>query len=124
MAREVIAIIKKDPKLLEYEARVAAADKSFKERMSFIEKQAENAYNEMVKDREVLLDELEGYLIASGQLEKPVIKDKQHLCFSHGGTIDIHSGTFHDAVMPNGSPNGGPPGGVKVIVMEMGRPPK
>lgn len=124
MAREVIAIIKKDPKLLEFEARVAAADKTFKERMSFIEKQAENAVNEMVKDREVLLEELEGYLIASEQLTKPVIKDKQHLCFSTGGTIDIHSGPLHEAAGLDRPPDGGMPQGVKVIMMEIGRPPK
>lgn len=124
MSREVIAIIKHDPKLKEFEARYAADDKTFKERMSFIEKQAENALAERAKIHEVLLGEMEAYLIESKKLEKPIAQDKQHLCFSSGGTIDIHSGTFHEAITPNGNPTGGGGQPRGIVIMEIGRPPK
>lgn len=94
MAREVLAIIKKDPKLVEYEARLDKRDKEFKQQLEFIKKNLKNARDAAKADADVILAEIEAYLLETKSLEKPVNKETHHLCFGNG-TIDLHHNQGH-----------------------------
>lgn len=79
MSRRALLIISQHPKVKEYCEEMDAGRKQLKEKMVFLQKQADDAGEDYKKEHKAVMEKIKDYLVTEGIYKDEIDDDKNHL---------------------------------------------